>query len=122
MLTDEQIEALAALYSLPYSKLSFARAIEAAATAPLLERIAELEELNSLNNQLINTQHRVMVNAEQRGVAKGLEECAEQIAELEATVRRHEVALLKAVEPLSKVAALEAQVEHLKATVEKEGE
>ena len=43
MLTDEQVAALAALYSLPYSKLSFARAIEAAATAPLLEQIAVFE-------------------------------------------------------------------------------
>ena len=41
-MTDERVIELAALYSLPYSTLSFSRAIEAAATAPLLERIAAL--------------------------------------------------------------------------------
>ena len=81
MLTDEQKQEIHDETGAGHALICL---VEAAATAPLLERIAELEELNSLNNQLINTQHRVMVNAEQRGVAKGLEECAEQIAALTA--------------------------------------
>jgi hypothetical protein len=42
MLTDERIHELSALYSLPYSTMSFARALEYTATKPLLERIAAL--------------------------------------------------------------------------------
>lgn len=95
-LTDEQLQQVAgdayrALASkLPHEAclLASLRAIESAATAPLLDLIADLKELNRLNNQIINTQHAAMVNAEQRGVAKGLEECAELIAALTAQVEQ----------------------------------
>lgn len=86
-LTDEQRESIISDNSLD-TIWAVASAIESAATAPLLARIAELEELNRLNNQIINTQHAAMVNAEQRGIAKGLEECAERIAALTAQVEQ----------------------------------
>ena len=64
----------------PTYEVALAREIEAL----MLSRIAELQETNALNNKVIDTQHRAMVNAEKRGVAKGVEESAERIAELEA--------------------------------------
>jgi hypothetical protein len=81
-LSDEQIIDLrkstgpAKGYTLWADTIGFARAIESAATEPLLQRIAELEEENKLLNSL-------MRSGEQRGVSKGLEECKERIAELE---------------------------------------
>lgn len=45
MLTDEEIDAIGSERS-PYTDFQFARAIESAATAPLLARIAELEAAN----------------------------------------------------------------------------
>lgn len=53
MLTDEQIEAIykqetgALIDDSPWALVDFSRAIEAAATEPLLQRIAELEEMNA---------------------------------------------------------------------------
>lgn len=85
MLTEEQMRD--ALRQCPHDTVEnlrvrwlyakdFARAIESAATAPLLARIAELEAQNNLL-------HRLMVSGEWRGVEKGLEESSTRIAELE---------------------------------------
>ena len=46
-------------------------------------RITELDEMRKLNEQIINSQHALMVSAEQRGIAKATEEFATRIAELE---------------------------------------
>lgn len=65
------------------------RAIESAATEPLLQRIAELEKENEVLN-------RLMRSGEQRGVAKGLEESKAQIKELERQLHEQAVSLEEA--------------------------
>lgn len=89
-LTDEQIEHIAVEtksaepgrdgYILPFQ---FARAIESAATAPLIERINELEDHAQLDKALIDQLHKSMTDAEWRGIRKATEEHTERIADLE---------------------------------------
>jgi len=64
----------------PTYEVALAREIE----TMMLAQIVEHQETNALNNKVIDTQHRAMVNAEKRGVAKGIEESSERIAALEA--------------------------------------